>query len=399
MRERKTSRRLVWIVLAVVICVLFFVFEQTTPAFAYTQSETAAREELSQNIRELLDALDTDELQTYLQTLSGFEGTDLKEILAGLIDGDLTLDYNAMLRSVLELLLNDAKILLPAFVMILAASLLCGVLNAAKNDFLRSTMSDIINFVAYIAVGGVVLACLLGVLRAGFEGFEQMQRQMQLVYPVLLTLMSGSGGAVSAGIFRPAVVFMSGAVCELFSAVVLPVGVVVIVLSFVGNLTAETRAARLGEFFKSACKWLIGLTLGLFTIFLTVQGIAAAQYDGISLRAAKYLVSGSVPMVGGFLSGGLDLVLAGSALIKNALGSYSVFLLFATLLRPVALFVCFQLFLRLCAALTEPAGGKISAFLSCVAKDSSFFLAGLLCIAFLYFLTVVLLVCTTGVIF
>ena len=105
-----------------------------------------------------------------------------------------------------------------------------------------------------------------------------------------------------------------------------------------------------------------------------------------------------MPIVGGFLSGGIDLVLAGSALIKNALGSFAVFLLFGALLRPVLLIAAFQLFLRLCAAATEPAGGTISSFLSRLAADSGFFLAGLLCVAFLYFLTLVLLVCSSGVI-
>ena len=151
--------------------------------------------------------------------------------------------------------------------------------------------------------------------------------------------------------------------------------------------------------FKSINKWLIGLTFTLYSLFLSVQGIADAQYDGLSLRAVKYVLSGSVPIVGGFLSGGLDLVLAGSALIKNAVGSFSLFLLFGTLLRPVILFAAFQLFLRLAAAATEPVGGKISPFLSRLAGDCSYFLAGLLCIGFLYFLTLLLLVCSTGVIF
>ena len=107
----------------------------------------------------------------------------------------------------------------------------------------------------------------------------------------------------------------------------------------------------------------------------------------------------NLAIVGGFLSGGVDLVLAGSALIKNAIGSFAVFLLLGALLRPVLLFAVFQLFLRLSAAVTEPIGGKVSAFLTRLASDCGFFLAGLLCIAFLYFLTIVLLVCSTGVIF
>jgi len=191
---------------------------------------------------------------------------------------------------------------------------------------------------------------------------------------------------------------MSGAITNLFTSIVMPSAVVVIVLAFLGNLSADVRTEKLGDFFKSVNKWLIGLALGLFSLFLTVQGITSAQYDGMSLRAAKYVISGSVPIVGGFLSGGVEIVIAGSVLIKNALGSFSIFLLFGSILRPVLLFAVFQLFLRLSAAATEPAGAKISGFLSRLAGDTGYFIAGLLCVAFLYFLTLLLFVFSTGVI-
>ena len=367
-------------------------------AYAYTAEEQAALDQLEEEVRELLEALNTDELQAYLDSLSQFEGTEIKDVLAGLVTGDLSLEYDSMWEAVLSLLWEEGKVMLPAFAVILAVAVLCGILNSAKNGFLQSSMSDIIHFVSYLAVGAAVLAVLTNVLQTCFTAISQMQQQMQIVYPILLTLMAASGGAVSAGVFRPAVAFLSSGICELFTAVVLPTSVVVVALTFAGNLSPDVRCEKLGGLFKSANKWLIGLTLGLFTLFLTVQGIASSQYDGISLRTIKYLVSGSVPIVGGFLSGGIDLVLAGSSLIKNALGSFCVFLLFATILRPVLLLAAFQLFLRLSAAATEPVGGKISSFLNALAGDCGFFVAGLLCIAFLYFLTIVLLVCSSGVI-
>ncbi|HIZ25085.1 MAG TPA: stage III sporulation protein AE [Candidatus Gallimonas intestinigallinarum] len=368
-------------------------------ASALTAEEEAAIEQLQEEVQKLLEALDTEELEAYLATLPQYEGSDLKEMLASIVTGDFSLDYSSLWQSVLALVWEEGKVMLPAFAVILAVTLLCGILNSAKNGFLKSTMTDIIHFAAYLSVGAVLLSVLISVLQAGFSAIGSMQRQMQIIYPILLTLIAASGGAVSAGIYRPAVAFLSSAVCEMFTAVVLPTSVVVIVLTFVGSLSDEVKTSKLGDFFKSINKWLIGLALGILGIFLTVQGITAAQYDGISLRAAKYLVSGSVPIVGGFLSGGLDLVLAGSALIKNAVGSFAVFLLFGAILRPVLLFAAFQLFLRLSAAVAEPVGGRISAFLSRLASDCGFFLAGLCCIAFLYFLTLILLVCSTGVIF
>lgn len=396
MKARAKKKLFVFVFLGLALLVILL---WGAPHKAYAVTEEEAKEQVEEMIEELLQALDTEELQNYLDTLKDFRGVDVKEKLMSVITGDYSLDYSSLFSSVISLVWDEAQVMLPAFAVILAVALLCGALNSVKNSFMDSTMSDIINFIGYIMVGTVILACLIGVLEAGFGAITQMKKQMEIVYPILLTLMAASGGSVSVGIFRPAVAFMSGAVTNLFTAVVLPTSVAVIVLAFVGNLSSEVRTERLGELFKSFNKWIVGLSLGLFSIFLTVQGITSAQYDGLSLRAAKYVLSGSVPIVGGFLSGGLDLVIAGSAIIKNAFGSFAVFLLFGTLLRPLLLMIVFQLFLRLSAAATEPVGGKVSSFLSRLAGDCGYFLAGLLCIAFLYFLTLMLLICSTGVIY
>ncbi len=398
-KTRKKSRSflfLFWIVLAVLLVVLLS--GGALSVCAQTAEEAAAIEELQNRVKELIVSLDTEELQDYLDFLSQFGGITVTDKLYELITGDYSLDYANLGEVIVGLVWDEARTMLPAFAVILAVALLCGILNSVKNGFLQSTMSDIIYFVGYISVGAVVLACLLEVLNTGFSAVNAMKSQMELVYPLLLTLMAASGGTVSAAVYRPAVAFLSSAIVDLFSSIVMPTSVIVVVLAFVGNLSADVRTEKLGDLFKSVNKWLIGLTLGVFGIFLTVQGITSAQYDGMSLRAAKYVISGSVPIVGGFLAGSVDIVVAGSALIKNALGSFSLFILFGTILRPVLLFAAFQLFLRISAAATEPIGGKISAFLSRLANDSGFFLAGILCVAFLYFLTILLLIFSTGAI-
>ena len=397
LKIKRLFKRLLLLFFILLVISVFFGVEQRT-ASAYSAEEEAALEELEQYVKDLLGELDTEDLQKYLDSFSDYEGGNIKDKLLSVITGDFALDYSSLTKSIVSLVWDEAKIMLPAFAVILAVALLCGILNSVKNSFLNNTMTDIINFVGYIAVGAVVLASLIGVLEAGVSAIGNMKRQMEIVYPILLTLMAASGGSVSAGVYRPAVAFMSSAITELFTTIVLPTSIIVIVLAFIGNLSNDVRTEKLGDLFKSVNKWLIGLSLGLFSLFLTIQGITSAQYDGLSLRAMKYVISGSVPIVGGFLSGGLELVIAGSAIIKNAIGSFAVFMLFGTLLRPLMLIVVFQLFLRLSAAATEPVGGKISSFLSRVATDSGYFLAGLLCIAFLYFLTLILLICSTGVI-
>ena len=398
-RLKRTKRVRCLLIFAALLLLAACVLCGASPvaAAAFTAEEEEAVAELRAKAEELLKALDTQELEAYLKTLPDFEKTQLKEVLARLVMGDFALDYSSLLSSVLALVWEEGKVMLPALAVIIAVTLLCGVLTSEKSGVLHDSMAGVIRFAAYVSVGAALLSVLISVLQAGFSAMQEMQRQMELVYPLLLTLMAASGGAVSAGIFRPAVAFLSGAVCEMFTSVVLPTSVAVIVLAFAGNLSDDVKTAKLGDFFKSVNKWLIGLALGILGIFLTVQGIAAAQYDGISLRTVKYVISGSVPVVGGFLSGSVDLVLAGSALIKNALGSFSVLLLAAVVLKPLLLLAATQLFLRIAAAATEPVGGKIPVLLSRLAGDLGYCTASLLSVAFLYFLTLLLLVCSSGV--
>lgn len=397
-RLRKRTIIAFFIIIAIALLLPFSIGSRSR-VVAESSEEEAALEQLGVTVEELIDSLDTSELEAYLDTLTDFKDMPLKEKLLSLVTGDYALDYTTLGESVLNFVLKEAQTMLPAFAVVLAVTLLCGVLNSVKSGFLHSTMSDIINFVGYISVGAVVFACLIDVLNSGFSAISDMKKQMDLIYPILLTLMAASGGGISVAVYRPAVAFMSGAITNLFSTIVMPVAVVVIILSFLGNLNEDVRTQKLGEFFKSISKWIIGLALGIFSIFLSVQGITAAQYDGVSMRAAKYVISGSVPIVGGFLSGGVEIVVAGSALIKNALGSCALFMLCAVLLRPVLMFAALQLFLRLSAAATEPAGGKISSFLSKLAGDTGYFLAAILCVGFLYFLTLLLIIFSTGVIF
>ena len=107
----------------------------------------------------------------------------------------------------------------------------------------------------------------------------------------------------------------------------------------------------------------------------------------------KYAIGNGVPIIGGFLSGGFDLAVAGSILIKNALGSMSIFLMVAVLFEPIILLISVSVMLRFTAAVTQPFGeSRISDFLEETAGNIQYVTAGLLFTAFMYFLSILLIV-------
>ncbi len=395
-KQKRRRRRLVLRVFALVFFIIFCL-----PGLVFAQAEegTDGKEELNQNILEQIEKLDTEALQEYIDSLGIFSDETIGERLFNYIKGE-QFDYGGFGKQILNVLFEDVKDMLPAFACICAVALLCGILSSVKSSFASQTSADMIFLVAYAAALIPVLAVLTECFSRAFSSVSSMREQMQLTFPLLLTLMAASGGSVSAAIYQPAVAFLSTTIVSIVSAVVLPLTLTIIAFSMAGNLSNELKLNNFSAFFKSINKWIIGVSVSVFGLFFTVQGLTSAAYDGITRRAAKYAIGTGVPIVGGFLSGGFDLAIAGSVLIKNSLGSLSIFLMVSVLFEPLVMLVAANLFLRLTAAVTQPLGeSRISSFLSETADNLNYCTAGLLFVAFLYFIGIVLIICSSEVLF
>ena len=364
----------------------------------------AEEEDLSQSIEQILGQLDVEDLENYLQTLTQEQreafGEDVAGKLRSLLTGDFSLQYDDVISALTGMLFKQISGLLPIFCSICAITILCGMLGKFKSSFSEKGTAKLIFFVGYASVLVLVLAALMGVVEDSGDTVKSLQAQMQAVFPLLLTLIATIFGSVSVELYRPAVLFLSEIIVDVVVQIVFPLAIMMCVLNMVGNMSGEIKLKNFAALFSSVIKWTLGITLAAFTVFLTVQGITSATYDGLSFKAAKYAVSNSIPIIGGFIGSGFDLVIAGSVLIKNSVGSCGIFLLVIVLAAPLAELIAFQLFLKLAAAVTEPIGEEgISGFLSSLSGTINYFTAGLLAVGFMYFITMLLLICSSNALF
>ncbi len=382
------------IFISLFIALLFSLLPSGTALRAYATESEVAREELDARIEEQLGELDLQKLEEYVRSLGVFSDESVRERLLAYIRG-ADLDYGSFAKALGNIFFAKIIDILPAFACITAIALLSGLLSTLKSGG-GQTSTDMIFLLCYAGALLPLLGVLTGVFTTCVESMEEMQRQMQLTYPLMLTLMAASGGSVSAAVCRPAVAFFSTAIVSVIQEVVFPLTVTIIVFSMAGKLTDQLKIGRFTAFFKSINKWIVGVCVSVFGIFFTLQGITAATYDGVARRAAKYAIGNGIPIVGGFLSGGFDLAVAGGILIKNALGSMSIFLLAAVLFEPISLLVAVNLLLRLTAAITQSfADSRISDFLGETAENLRYLSAGLLLTAFLYFLSLMVMIFAT----
>jgi len=358
--------------------------------------------ELNDNVDDQLDYLDTSELEDYLNGLSDSEKElfgegSFKEKVQAIISGDFKIGYSGFFDAIFGLFFKNILTYIPIFSSIGAICIICGLITQLKPSFLSEGTTNIIFFVTYSSILLLVLSSLFSLFQSVYESINSIKTQMDISFPILLTLMAASGGNVSVSVYQPAVAFLSSGIVQLFFTVVLPITALIIIFCVVGNMSDNIKLNKFIDLFKSINKWVIGLSLTVFTVFLSVQGITSASYDGISFRAAKYAIGNSVPIIGGFLKDGFDLILASSVLIKNAVGSGCIILLAGAVIVPLVEIAAYNLFLKLTAAVIEPVNdSKIATFLSSLSSGINYLTASLLAIAFMYFITIMLLVCSSN---
>ena len=374
------------------LCSLFsFESYNCTLVFA-EEGDLNTEEKLNESIVEQLENLDLEELQNYIDELGNFSSKSIAERLLDYVKGE-EVDYEDWISGFLRVVFESAIELIPVFACIVAISLLSGLITMLNSGEGRAS-TDALALILYFATLIPLLSVLSECIQRTEQGVLEMQKQMQIIFPIMLTLMAASGSSASVAICRPAVAFFSTNIVSVICAVVFPITVTTIVFSILSCINKDLKINRFGVFFKSINKWVIGICVSIFGIFFTLQGITAAGYDGISRRLAKYAIGNGIPIVGGFLSGGFDLVVAGSLLIKNALGNMSLFLLLSVLFEPLVFLISINVALRFTSALTQHFGaGKISDFLEETAGNMHYCTAGLLITAFLYFLSVLMMVC------
>lgn len=366
---------------------------------ARAETQEDAKDALNKTVEEQISALDLSALQEYIDSLGTFSNKSVSERLIEYVKSG-TIDYNGLWNQVKTVLFAKIIEITPVFACIGAITLLSGLLSTLNSTSNTKTAANMIFLITYAASLIPLLVVLTECFKVSMECVASMRTQMQLIFPLMLTLMSASGGTLTAAVCRPAVGFFATNIVSVIYSFVFPITIIIIVLSIVSNMTKDLKIGKFTAFFKSVNKWLIGICVSAFGIFFTLQGITAANYDGIVRRTAKYAIGNGVPIVGGFLSGGFDLAVAGSVLIKNSLGNMSIFLMLAVIFEPIILLVSVNLLLKLTAAITQPFGdGRIADCLEETAGNLQYCMAGVLFTAFLYFLSIMLMVCVSEALF
>lgn len=392
------NRRCCLLMLAALIVSLIVSLGSSNMVFADDSSygETNA-DSSGVTVEEMLDELDMDELRKYFDTLSDEQralfGFNFDDFVVAITNGDAGIDFTSFLNYLLSSLgvkLND---IIPILCIMIAVTLLVGMMNAARGKFASVSVGGMVETVGGIAVSALALGQIFASVSVTSAYVNNLRLQMEAVFPVLLTLMTAVGAAGSVAIYQPAVAAIGFFVSEVVIVVALPLLIASFAFSAIGNISGTIKLGGFSKMLSAVAKWLLTVGFFVFLAFLSVQGITAAISDSVSVRAAKFALGKYVPVIGGYISEGFNVILSGSVTIKNAIGLSAVFVTLVSVIPPLLTVICTSLAMRVLGAVAQPIGSSnVSTLAGDFAGGVNILVAILVGVTFLYFIFILLII-------
>ena len=320
------------------------------------QTREEAESEIKKALEDFLLELDLSEFEKFFNEYGAIFGKNktLSETLYSVASGNITLDYSDFFSFLISALGINLKNVAPMLITVFCIVLLFGIVSSAD----EAKTSGVLFVVCYCSAAGVLFCALAAVINENAQSLISVSKSADAVFPLLVTLLAFTGAAAQIGFFKPACAFASDVAVKIATSVLLPLVTASAGISASSSLSSRFSVKKTGDLIYSAFKWIIGFLLVIFSLWTATAGFAAKSYDGAFIRAFKFAVSGSLPFIGGFASGSVDLVMSGAALVKNAAGGVLLICLFSAAVSSLLKIAVFSLSLKLLSALCEPVADK-----------------------------------------
>lgn len=354
---------------------------------------------IQESVEKVLESLDLDLLDDLFKKQTKTDESVFNVILQ-LICGNAGDSFEELLLYIKNSILNEVFGYAPIFCSVLAIVITLAIVEGLKGGRLKDSTVTVFAFIGNLGIIGVIAGYFFQGYASTKSTMQTLTKEMETTFPIILTLMTASGANAGVSVFKPTIGFLLSGVNLVFSKILLPISILIFVFSGINSFSTTIKTDKAVDLFKSAYKWIVGLSSVVFCFVISTQGVASSIYDNLSLKALKYAVGSSLPLINSLLSGGFDTVIASCVLVKNALGTFTLILLLYTVAMPVLKLVILSLTFRLLSALSQSitSDGTVK-FLSGAADCASYLATSLAVVAVSYLITVLIAMCALGVTF
>lgn len=277
---------------------------------------------------------------------------------------------------------------------IFAAALICVVIHNFCDNFKQT--GPVINAVSALAVSSSVLIPVKDVFISASKVIEECSDFMLGFIPLYSSVTASCGYISSAAGYRTLMLGAVTAISRLSSEIVLPLTSIYLAMSIAGSVS-EVNIGEISKSFKNFSVWLLGISMTVFSCILGLGTLVSSSADSTFYKTAKFLIGGTIPVVGSAVSDALSSLRGCLTLTKNIFGIYGIIVTAAIFIPPLISVLSWKICLSAAASLCGISDNKsLSNLLCSVSSVMGILLALLVTIGIMFIFSVAILLMTGG---
>ena len=291
------------------------------------------------------DELDLDGLERAARERGGTAeyGAGLDEGLTGLIDTG-TQELSGVVRRATR-----------SGVLILLILLFCALAKTVREGVEKSR-PQAVELAGTLAVTAVAVADVHSLLGMGTGAISDMASFANVLLPTAAAVTAATGAITGAAVRQLAAALFSDLLVNLINSLLVPLLYAYIAASVAQAAVGADGLKRLAELFKWAVTTVLTIVMMVFVGYLTASGVVAGTADAATVKAARFAISGAIPVVGGILSDAAETVLASAGVLKGTVGVFGMVTILGICLLPLLELSVHYLAYKLTAALAAAVG-------------------------------------------
>lgn len=341
------------------------------------------------------------DVSKFADTMKGFDNEliskDYEEMIESIKNGEFEFDYKKLFGNAGKFLLKELKSNIGLAVQIILISLIMGLLDNLKSSFASDAVSGIAFYVCYIVLVTLLFASFTNIYNIARDFVAEISNFMNVLTPIIVGLTVATGSVSTSSMIYPVIGFFSQFIAGVINKFLLPVSMICFVLGVISNVSDKVSVSRVCKFLKSASMWILGIILTVFVGILSLEGTIASTVDGVTVKTAKFLFSGTVPVVGKLLGDSIDTILGSTLIIKDAVGFVGVTVLICLALVPIIKILVVVIVYAVTGAVVEPfADNRICKCLSATKEAGGIIIGMLVTIGVMFMIGTVMMLKITN---
>ena len=348
-------------------------------------------------IQEQLNSLNIGELELVLEDIvKGNEGyypkIDIKDTIVNMIKGKKILDVRTIITGFSKMFFKEILSNLALISQALIITIACSILTNLQTTFEKDTIAQLAHYTCYIILSMLLTNSFMLALDLGRKTVMQMVDFMQIILPMLLTLLAAVGGPNTKLLFHPMVIGVVNIIGSLVKDFVFPLILFSFIIGIISNISQKIQFSQLSNLILQVIIVVVSASFTVFIGIITMYGMGT-KVDGITIRTAKFAVDNFIPIIGKFLSDAVETVVGCSAILKNGIGMIGLVALFFICITPAVKIMVLLFVYKVIAALIQPiASLNITNCFNEVGKALLLVLVGILSVATMFFITITIIV-------